>query len=59
MPSVFVDGESLEFDRCVVKRNGYVVGIDDAKEHANHAVKKHHFPPQRVSELEGDVSYER
>lgn len=43
------------FDRCVVKTNGWVVGIDNV-ENGTH---NHHFPPNRVLEVEGDAKHER
>lgn len=55
MPTVFVDGDKLHFETCVVKRNGYVVGM----EHVGTDLHKHHFPPNEVSEIEGDVKYEK
>jgi len=55
MPTVFTRDDTHEFERCVVKRNGYVVGIDGR----DSGVVKSHYPPDQITEIEGEVSYER
>jgi len=56
MPTVWTEDNDhgFNFDSVVVKRNGYVVGI----EARNDKSVKSHYPPRRIKELEGDVQYE-